>query len=133
VPAAHAEIAQSSQADAYTLGAALFRAGLLGLLPRDRLASVPAVRSLLCDAGIPDGEVVAEESRHPLGSPEDWWTIVLGTGARWVIDRMTVRDAMQVKQANLAWPEENGIGAIETNVIYAVATKGQNGSLSWVI
>jgi hypothetical protein len=50
-----------------------------------------------------------------------------------VIDRMPARDAMRVKQANLAWLEENGIGAIETNVIYAVATRRQNWSLSWVI
>jgi hypothetical protein len=84
------------------------------------------VRRLLADAGIADAEVVAEESHQPLRSSEDWWTIVLGTGARWVINRMTARDAMRVKRTNLAWLEENGIDAIETNVIYAIATKGRS-------
>jgi hypothetical protein len=38
-----------------------------------------------------------------------------------------------VKRANLAWLEENGVGAIEVNVIDAVATKAQEGGVSWVI
>jgi ubiquinone/menaquinone biosynthesis C-methylase UbiE len=97
------------------------------LLPRDRLAEVPAVRRLLSDAGIPDAEVVAEERRHPLRSPEDWWTIVLGTGARSVIDRMPAHQVARAKDINLAWLCENGINAIETNVIYAIATKQPNG------
>jgi ubiquinone/menaquinone biosynthesis C-methylase UbiE len=103
------------------------------LLPRDRLAGVADVRGLLSEAGILEAEVVIEETHHPLRSPEDWWTIVLGTGARWVIDRMPARDALRVKLTNLAWLEGNGIGAVETNVIYAVATKGRDWSLTWVI
>ncbi len=97
------------------------------LLPRDRLAEVQAVRGLLSVAGIADAEVVAEEGRHPLRSPEDWWTIVLGTGARWVIDRMPAHQAARVKDANLAWLHDNRIDAIEINVIYAIATKQPNG------
>jgi SAM-dependent methyltransferase len=93
-------------------------------LPRDRLFEVAAVRRLLADAGIAEAEVVTERRQHPLRSPEDWWTIVLGTGARRVIDRMPARQAVRVKAANLAWLEDEGIDAVETNVIYAIATKG---------
>jgi ubiquinone/menaquinone biosynthesis C-methylase UbiE len=96
-------------------------------LPWDRLAEVPAVRGLLSAAGIPDAEVVAEEGHQALRSPEDWWTIVLGTGARRLIDRMPAHQAARVKDANLDWFCENGIDAIETNVIYAVATKRPDG------
>jgi hypothetical protein len=103
------------------------------LLPRDRLGGVAEVRYLLSNAGISEAEVVVEETHHPLRSPEDWWTIVLGTGARWVMDRMPEGDAMRVKRTNLTWLEENGIRKVETNVIYAVATKGQDWSLTWVI
>jgi ubiquinone/menaquinone biosynthesis C-methylase UbiE len=103
------------------------------LLPRDRLAGAADVRRLLADADIPDAKVVAEESQQPLRSPEDWWTMVLGTGARRVIDRMTPQEAARVKQVDLAWLEENGIRSVETNVIYAIATRERYGSLSWVI
>jgi hypothetical protein len=96
-------------------------------LPRERLAAVQAVEGLLADAGIPDADVVVEEGHQPLGSPEDWWTIVLGTGARRLIDRMPAHQAARVKSASLDWLCENDIDAIETNVIYAVATKRPNG------
>jgi ubiquinone/menaquinone biosynthesis C-methylase UbiE len=92
-------------------------------LPWNRLAGIQEVRALLAGAGIADAEVVVEEGHQPLRSPDDWWTIVLGTAARSVIDRMPAHQAVRVKDANLAWLDENGIDAIETNVIYAVATK----------
>jgi ubiquinone/menaquinone biosynthesis C-methylase UbiE len=99
-------------------------------LPRDRLSDLGAVRRLLSDAGIAKAEVVAEKGHQALRSPEDWWTIVLGTGARRIIDRMTPRQAELVKNANLAWLRENRVVAVETNVIYAVATKARCGRSS---
>jgi ubiquinone/menaquinone biosynthesis C-methylase UbiE len=95
-------------------------------LPRDRLSEVSAVGRLLSDAGISEAEIVAEEGSQALRSPEDWWTIVLGTVSRRIIDRMPARQAARVRNASLAWLDENGIDAIETNVIYAVATKRRN-------
>jgi SAM-dependent methyltransferase len=92
-------------------------------LPRDRLSELAAVRRLLSDAGIAEAEVVAEEGHQALRSPDDWWTIVLGTGARRVIDQMPARRAARVKAANLAWLRENGVRTVETNVIYAIATR----------
>jgi ubiquinone/menaquinone biosynthesis C-methylase UbiE len=103
------------------------------LLRRNRLVGVPEVRNLFASAGIADAEVVARQSQQPLRSPNDWWAIILSTGDRWVIGRMTARDAKRAKQATLAWLKENGIGAIDTNVIYAIATKELNGTVSWVI
>jgi ubiquinone/menaquinone biosynthesis C-methylase UbiE len=94
-------------------------------LPRDRLSDLAAVRRLLSDAGIAEAEVVAEKGHQALRSSEDWWTIVLGTGARRTIDRLPARQAARVKTANLAWLDENGIDVVGTDVIYAVATKGR--------
>jgi SAM-dependent methyltransferase len=96
-------------------------------LPRDRLVDIAAVRGLLSDAGIAGAEVVTEKGSEALRSPDDWWTIVLGTGARRIIDRMPARQAARVKDACLTWLGENGIDAVETDVIYAVATKGRCG------
>jgi hypothetical protein len=103
------------------------------MLRRGRLVGVPDVRRLFASAGIADAEVVTRQSRQLLRSPNDWWAFIFSTGDRWVIGRMTARDTKRAKQATLAWLKENGVGAIETNVIYAVATKERNGTLSWVI
>jgi SAM-dependent methyltransferase len=95
--------------------------------PRDRLDQLAAVRGLFSDAGISHAEV-ADEGGHPaLGSPEDWWTILLGKGIRWSIDGTTAEQAARVKDASLDWLCDNGIDTVETNVIYAVATKRSNG------
>jgi ubiquinone/menaquinone biosynthesis C-methylase UbiE len=93
-------------------------------LPRDRLAEIAALRTLLSDAGISEAEVAAEEGRQALRTAEDWWTIVLGTGARGVIDRLPSEQVARVRAANLAWLDEDGVDSVETNVHYAVATKG---------
>jgi SAM-dependent methyltransferase len=95
-------------------------------LPRDRRAQLAAVGSLFSDAGISTVELADGEAHQALWSPEDWWTISLGKGTRWTIEGMTSEQAARVKDASLAWLCENAIDAIETNVIYAVATKRPN-------
>jgi SAM-dependent methyltransferase len=91
--------------------------------PWDRITDPASVRRLLLDAGIPDAEVVAEDGRQVLRRPEDWWTVVLGSGFRWTVDKLGEDAAARVRKANLDWARQTSIGAIETNVVYAVATK----------
>jgi hypothetical protein len=82
-----------------------------------------AVRSLLKDSGIADADVVPEDGRQPLQSPDDWWTVVLGSGFRWTVEQMDTATAERVKADTLKVVRDGGIASIETNVIYAVATK----------
>ncbi len=91
--------------------------------PWDRITEVRAVESLFHSAGINSVEVVAEDGLQNLRTPEDWWTIVLGSGLRWTIDQMGSEAANRVRKHNLEWIRNNAIRSIDTNVIYAVATK----------
>ena len=51
------------------------------------------------------------------------WTIVLGSGFRWTLEQMDGETAKQVRDANLKTIRDRSINSIETNVIYAIATK----------
>jgi SAM-dependent methyltransferase len=91
--------------------------------PWDRLADPQALRNLFTEAGIPETDIVAEDGRQPLRSPEDWWTMVIGSGYRWTVDQMDPATAERLRNANLAWIRSHNITSVETNVIYAVARK----------
>jgi ubiquinone/menaquinone biosynthesis C-methylase UbiE len=94
-----------------------------GFNPWDRITEPQAVRHLFHEAGIPVVEVVAESGHQRLAAPEDWWTIVLGSGLRWTVERLGPEAAERVRERNLTWARENAIRTVETNVVYAVATR----------
>jgi SAM-dependent methyltransferase len=91
--------------------------------PWDRITDTAAVTKLLADGGVGEAKVVAETGRQALRSAEDWWAIVLGSGLRWTVDRMGPEAAARVREKNLDWLRDETVGSVETNVIYAVATK----------
>lgn len=90
--------------------------------PWDRITTPDAVRRLFADAGIPGAEVTPEAGRQPLDGPEDVWTVAAGSGLRWTIEQLG-RDAERLRETMLAWARDTRLAAIETNVIYAVATR----------
>ena len=81
------------------------------------------MHKLFAAAGVAEAEIVAENGSQALRSPEDWWTMVLGSGYRWTVDQMEPEMAERLRDANLAWIRSHNITAVETNVIYAVALK----------
>ncbi len=83
-----------------------------------------ALGQLLSDSGIENAEVTAEAGKQSLESPDDWWTVVLGSGYRWTVEQMNDQEAARVRTANLKTVKDNGIKFIETNVVYAVAKNG---------
>lgn len=91
--------------------------------PWDRITQPQAVRKLFNDAGIPAVEIVAESGKQQLSTPDDWWTIVLGSGLRWTVEQLGAAAADRVRDHNLSWARSNSVKLVETNVIYAVATK----------
>jgi hypothetical protein len=68
-------------------------------------------------------QVDAEDGYQTLRTPEDFWTIALGSGLRWTIDQMGTELAREMKQELLDRLSANGITRIETNVIYAVSER----------
>src|ERR1700746_2094615 len=50
-----------------------------GFNPWDRIDNPASLRKILDEAGVASPEIIAENRLHPIKSPEDWWTIVLGS------------------------------------------------------
>lgn len=90
--------------------------------PWDRITTPEAVEQLFRDAGIAEARVVPEDGSQPLQSPEDFWTIALGSGLRWTIEQLGP-DAEKVKRRVMRRIATAGVEAIETNVIYALARR----------
>jgi ubiquinone/menaquinone biosynthesis C-methylase UbiE len=90
--------------------------------PWDRITTPEAVRRLFAEAGVPDAEVTPEAGSQPLDGPDDVWTVAAGSGLRWVIEQLG-SDAELLRQTMVAWARETKLVAIDTNVIYGVATR----------
>ena len=91
--------------------------------PWDRITEVGQVKELMLNGGVPNARVVPEKGSQTLESPEDWWTIAMGSGLRGTIDAMDGDASERIRDNNVSWIRENGVTSIEINVIYAAATK----------
>lgn len=93
--------------------------------PWDRISEPEAVRQLLRDGGVPEADILAVDDRQWLRIPEDWWSVVLGAGFRWTVEQMGPATSARVRDVCVECLWENGVSEIETNAIYAVATKDE--------
>jgi len=91
--------------------------------PWDSIADPKGLRQMLRDGGAKAVEVIAENKLHPIRSPEDWWAIVLGSGRRKGIEWLTAEEVTAVRETNLAFIRDRRITRLETNALYAIATK----------
>jgi ubiquinone/menaquinone biosynthesis C-methylase UbiE len=91
--------------------------------PWARVTSPGALHQLLVESGIADVQIVAEDGSQELLKPEDWWTVVLGSGYRWTVEQMDANTAACVREANLQTLRHNHVKSFETNVLYATAMK----------
>jgi len=94
-----------------------------GFNPWDRINDPSGLKKILDEGGVASSKIITENRLHPITSPEDWWTIVLGSGYRGTIEQLTLAERQKVKKANLAFIHDENISAVETNVLYAFATK----------
>jgi SAM-dependent methyltransferase len=91
--------------------------------PWDRITEPDAVRALLREGGVAAARVTPEASQQPLRSPEDWWTIVLGSGFRWTVEQLGPDLTEKVRAASIARLRADNVTGVETNAIYAIAMK----------
>ena len=91
--------------------------------PWDRITTPKAVHTLLHEGGAESINVVAEDGYQALRTPEDFWTMALGSGLRWTIDQMGAELAREVKHEILDRLAADRVDRVETNVIYAIAEK----------
>ncbi len=60
---------------------------------------------------------------HPLDAPEDWWTIILGSGYRSTVDALSPLDREKVRVATVEAVEREKIQEIRADVVYAIARR----------
>jgi ubiquinone/menaquinone biosynthesis C-methylase UbiE len=91
--------------------------------PWDQLTEPSAVRELLTRAGAEQPEIEAVASTYALRSPEDFWAMVLGTGYRATYDAMSREQGQVLKDRVLTKLAHLNVTEVQTNVIYAAATR----------
>jgi SAM-dependent methyltransferase len=82
----------------------------------DRLAAPGAIESLFAESAISPVDIVHEDYAQPILSPEDWWTIPLGSGYR---GKITPENRESLRAACLALTAP----AVPLPVIYALARR----------
>jgi ubiquinone/menaquinone biosynthesis C-methylase UbiE len=93
--------------------------------PWDRITEVAALEQMLSEGGIASEalRIVPEAGSQPLRSAEDFWTIALGSGYRGTIDQLDPDARERVRGVVVSGLQEQNVAAVETNIIYAVASK----------
>jgi ubiquinone/menaquinone biosynthesis C-methylase UbiE len=94
-----------------------------GYNPWDRINEPAALAAMLIEGGVHTAKIAAESDVQPLNSPEDFWTIVLGSGYRSVIDQLEDVSRERVRRATLDSICKQNVRGVETNAIYAIARK----------
>lgn len=96
-----------------------------GFNPWDRIVEPSAVLALLRESGVERGEVVPEPGKHPIPSPEAWWSAILGSGYRGTLEQLDPAQREHVRKANFDYIRKSGVQSVEANVVYAVAKKSE--------
>src|SRR4051794_37968978 len=94
-----------------------------GFHPWTRVTDPAALSQLFHQAGAAAPTLQAEPGTHPLARPEDWWTVVLGTGYRATVDELNPAAAQRVRTASVGWLRRHEVRELQTNVVYARARK----------
>jgi ubiquinone/menaquinone biosynthesis C-methylase UbiE len=89
--------------------------------PWNKISEAEPLRTLLVECGVTDPEVVAEPGMHSLSSPEDWWTIILGSGYRSTVDALSSTSQERVRVAVIEGVRRQKIREIRADVVYAAA------------
>ena len=111
-------------ADIFANCAGRFNAGAaVPARPWERLNAKEKLQRLFVQADVGAPQIDAVSDRQQLDTPHDWWSIVMGSGYRSVVDQLPLADAVSLKDAVLNALEKRGIQYIETNVLHAVIEK----------
>jgi ubiquinone/menaquinone biosynthesis C-methylase UbiE len=98
---------------------------LKSIKPWSKIVEPAPFHALLIECGVTDPNVAEEPGWHPLNRPEDWWSIILGSGYRSTVDALSTPVRERVKAATIEAVRQERIQELRTDVIYAVARKGK--------
>jgi SAM-dependent methyltransferase len=94
-----------------------------GFNPWDRICNEDALKALLAEGGFSEIEVRAESASQPINGPEDWWSMVLGSGYRGTVEQLTDAERDGIKNANFEFIIRSKIKSVEANVLYGKGLK----------
>jgi len=94
-----------------------------GYNPWDRVNKPTALAAMLLEGGVHTANIAAESDLQSLDSPEDFWTIALGSGYRNTIEQLERVSRDRVRNATLDYVCKQNVRSVETNAIYAIARK----------
>jgi hypothetical protein len=100
---------------------------LKSIKPWNKIVEPDPLRALLVECDVTDPVVVAEPGTHPLNTPEDWWTIILGSGYRSTVDALSPVDRERVRVTTMEAVRREKIREIRADVMYAVARRSPSG------
>lgn len=92
--------------------------------PYERIAAPADLAALLSVAGGEAVHVETETFVQPL-EPEDFWTIVLGSGHRMAVNAMSADAAERLRETVLRDMADEGVGEVVTDVTYGRAQRPQ--------
>jgi ubiquinone/menaquinone biosynthesis C-methylase UbiE len=93
---------------------------LKSIKPWSKIVEPDPLRALLAECGVTNLDVATEPGSHPLGSPEDWWTIIMGSGYRSTVEALSPPTRERVKVATIEAVRRERIQELRTDVIYAI-------------
>jgi SAM-dependent methyltransferase len=91
--------------------------------PWNAIDTPELLADMLEAAGIPGGQVAEERYAHRLSEPEDWWTIVMNSHYRRVVDQLAPYERDAVELLTLRHVTERQIERITAGALFAVARK----------
>ena len=90
------------------------------LQPWRRTEDLSVLRGVFEAAGIGDVDIVTDDDRLPLRSPDDWWRIIMGSGFRRTVAALDDAMAAELRKRCDAHIADHGLDHIVNRTHYAV-------------
>lgn len=114
-------------APAYAIWAeqvAALRPGLIeDFNPWDDITTKAGLTALFSQAGITTVQIEPLENEQVLQQAEDFWTIAMGSGLRWVIEQLNPEEQELLKKKVVAEIKKHNIQSVKTDALIAKAIK----------
>ncbi len=93
------------------------------VMPWERLTKPAGFQQLFIGGGAAKPKVHSSADSQKLERPEDWWTIVMGSGFRGDVDQLSDEEHRLVRERVRARIQSETINEVDTSALHAVARK----------
>lgn len=91
--------------------------------PWEVLTDPDNLRALLLAAGTTEPQIIAVPDRQKLDTPEDWWTLAMGSGYRSEIEQFRRTDRERLRRRTSARLMQGNIDYVDVSAMHALAGK----------